>query len=197
MEILAFKRVLRGYDPESVDLELTNLTAQINSLTAANKELRLQNDAQTTIMEKKLKSHEVVERNLLDAFVNAQKTATSMIDEAREYSENLKQSTRVECDRLVAESNTIVNQIVAEASNNAENLMQSARTESQSLLAETMITVESLEKSLTDSLSELSEKVKATKSELDALTERKEGLQNTLNRVSGYLRSAEELLTTH
>lgn len=107
MRLPNFKRVMRGYDPESVDQAWAEMQQQVSDLNAANKELRLQANSlreQTQEFESRLKSYVQIEKELRDALLNAQKIANQVQEEAQHKAEELLESAQREADSIVNEA---------------------------------------------------------------------------------------------
>ncbi|MFZ3132542.1 MAG: DivIVA domain-containing protein [Desulfosporosinus sp.] len=110
METPDFKRVFRGYDPETVDQAWAETDRQLSEANAAHKELRLQINSlreQNSEWGNRLKHYEQIEKDLRDALLSAQRVANQVKDEATKQAEELMQSARSESETLLSEATRI------------------------------------------------------------------------------------------
>jgi len=110
LETSAFKRVIRGYDPEAVDQAWAETDRQLSEATAANKELRLQISSlreQNLEWGNRLKYYEQIEQDLRDALLSAQRIANQVKEEAIKQADLLTQSARSESETLISEATRI------------------------------------------------------------------------------------------
>ena len=110
METPDFKRVIRGYDPATVDQAWAETDRQLSEANAANKELRLQiNSLREQNLEwgNRLKYYEQIEKDLRDALLSAQRIANQVKEEATKQADVLMQSARSESETLISEATRI------------------------------------------------------------------------------------------
>lgn len=110
METPEFKRVIRGYDPEAVDQAWAETDRQLSEANAAHKELRLQINSlreQNSEWGNRLKNYELIEKDLRDALLSAQRIANQVKDEAIKQADELLQSARNESELLLSEATRI------------------------------------------------------------------------------------------
>lgn len=132
MKLPNFKRVMRGYEPESVDQAWAEMQQQLADLNAANKELRLQVNSlreQTQEFEHRLKSYVEIDKDLRDALLNAQKIANQVREEAESKAEKLLESARAEAEMTIEEAKSEAERKAAEL----ESLIAGQRAELASL----------------------------------------------------------------
>ncbi|WP_407314801.1 DivIVA domain-containing protein [Desulfosporosinus sp. SB140] len=133
-----FKRVIRGYEPESVDQAWTEANRQLSEANEANKELRFQINKlkeQNSEWGNRLKDYEAIEKDLRDALLNAQRISTQVREEASKNAEELIESAR-------AESKAIINE--------ATRLSELKETEIESILIEKRQSVITIEEQIQD-----------------------------------------------
>lgn len=160
METPDFKRVIRGYDPETVDQAWAETDRQLSEANAAHKELRLQINSlreQNSEWGNRLKHYELIERDLRDALLSAQR---------------------------------IANQVKDEATRQADELMQSARNESETLLSEATRISESMEFEVETKLLEKRMEILQIEEQIKGLAEQKTGLQTQVDQAIRYLEMA-------
>ena len=110
LETPDFKRVIRGYDPATVDQAWAETDRQLSEANAANKELRLQiNSLREQNLEwgNRLKYYEQIEKDLRDALLSAQRIANQVKEEATKQADVLMQSARSESETLISEATRI------------------------------------------------------------------------------------------
>jgi len=110
LETPEFKRVIRGYDPEAVDQAWAETDRQLSEANAAHKELRLQINSlreQNSEWGNRLKNYELIEKDLRDALLSAQRIANQVKDEAIKQADELLQSARNESELLLSEATRI------------------------------------------------------------------------------------------
>lgn len=163
-ELPNFRRVVRGYDPESVETAWTELDQQITELNAANKELRLQATSlreQNTELRNRLREYEQLEKDLRDAMVSAQRISGQVRAESEQKAEELLQSAQSQAEAII---------------NNAQQEATAKIHELDSLLMERNTGLEHLE------------------SELRTLTSEKEQIQEQIFRANQLLTTARDIL---
>ena len=159
-----FKRVMLGYDPDTVDQALADIDRQFTEANAANKELRLQINnlrEQNSEWEKRLKHYEEIEIDLRDALLNAQRIANQIKDEATKQADELRESARKESEAIIAE---------------AARIAKSKQHQAEAMLSEKRTKINKMD----EQIRQLAE----TKAELQALVEQ----------TLGHLAKASELL---
>ena len=110
MEMPDFKRVIRGYDPKSVDQTLAETVRQLFEANAANKEMRLQINSlqeQNSEWGNRLKHFEQIEKNLMNAMLSAQQLSSQVKEEATQQANELIQSARTKSESIINEATRI------------------------------------------------------------------------------------------
>ena len=102
MEVQAqnFKKVMRGYEPESVDYFLQSLAEEIERLNLENGSLKEAVGDQ----ERSLAAHREREQTLQQTLVSAQKMAEEMKSQSQSESELIIKEARMKAERLLADA---------------------------------------------------------------------------------------------
>jgi cell division initiation protein len=102
-----FRRKVRGYDPEDVDLFLKSVAEEVERLNLENGELR----EELGKVKAKVEDHRSNEKVLKETLVSAQKMAEETKDRARQESDLVLQHARLEADKLLAEARDNLNRL--------------------------------------------------------------------------------------
>lgn len=95
-----FKKTMRGYDPDSVDLYLRSLAEELERLNLENGTLR----EAVGEKERALASHREREETLRQTLVSAQKMAEEIKSQSQNESELIVKEARLRAERLLADA---------------------------------------------------------------------------------------------
>jgi len=104
---LEFKRIMRGYDPESVERVWREMEKRLSEANTANQELHLQLGnlrSQNKELSERIHAYEKIESDLSDALISTQRIANQVKEDAEQGSAMLISSALAEADQLVATS---------------------------------------------------------------------------------------------
>lgn len=107
LELPNFKKVMRGYDPESVEQAWEELERHVSEANTANKDLRLQLNTlrdQNNELFERIREYEKIDADLRDALLSAQRIANQVKTDAENQSAAIIASARAEADELLIAS---------------------------------------------------------------------------------------------
>jgi len=104
---LEFKRIIRGYEPESVERVWQEMEKHLSEANSANKELHLQLSnlrSQNKELSERIHAYEKIESDLRDALISTQRIANQVKEDAEQDSAVLISKALAEADQLVTTS---------------------------------------------------------------------------------------------
>jgi DivIVA domain-containing protein len=142
IEHVSFKRELRGYAEDEVDVFLDRVHARLSELLREREELRERiveverHAAESAEAEVLLKRTLIAaQRTADDTVEEARRTAEAAVAEAREIAEHTVGDARAEAEHTLTEANQEALRTRTSASEEAERTIQDARTEAEETIA--------------------------------------------------------------